>query len=1157
MNTNSITSNERTFQGVLLNLINNIIPSNNRISFKKILQEQNIGVGNARFSDGLLYSSIDAGKKILFELKDSSWDATDETLVMDAMTKANNRGFEYFVTGTPRQLVIFKTFEPNTTVYERKLKVYFLYNVKNNNDATTDYYLKQITPSLTQFLIELSDIVHGIKDVQWDSIDKQFVSKLSVYILEASAEMYDIMRTKISTDTGLKKEIKEYLQKQDIFNVTLNFNDVDVYNICQLANYLLYLKIIFYSYLQTEVPKLGLKKLEIPDKKNILNRTLRERFDDVLKHDFEMIFEKSVLDKFEYSDRYIPVLQHNVDQIRHLRFKDLNVDIIGSIYNTLIDNQEQHNRGQHFTNTNEVDIVNAFCITKKTKVILDSGCGAGTFLVRAYSFLKYFNPDLTHKELLERLWGVEIAPFPVFLATMNLSLMDIKEMDNYPVIIKKDFSEITGHSSHFLIFHNHNKIFNVEKLNGKHNSVAMPVFDACVGNPPYIRQELIEDKIKWSNLAKIEFGIDKINQQSDLYVYYLLHTAAFLIEGGRLGYVISSSWLDTSFGSGLQKFLLDHFKIIAVIDNQKVRSFETASVNTIILIAEKCSDREIRENNVVKFVRVYKNYEEIIGLNDDEKRIDKVKSFVNKIETAKKTIKKDELFITLKSQKELEKESTIDNKYENGNWGAKYLRSPEIYNRIIDTAGDKLIPANQVVEVKYGIKTGANEFFYVIDDTEKVKYIEDAEYLLMFGRKRENHKINWEAYGWYYSEMNNRHYLMERKYFKYLFKSQKEAENLEINLSNLKYRVLVCNESKTSLRRFKSKILTYIEDAESKDFQMHTRPSCAGRISADGKRDWFNLGEELFVGDFIFPSKIHEKYSLIDNRNHQVYCDKVNYNIKVLPGYTKYTDFIFIAMNSILFRFFLELYARQMGEGLTDIDVNVVDKTMVVNPRLLQSKGKELKKIFSALKRRDQLSIFEEIKNEDRIILETIIFDVLGLDSKDTNLFLREVSNYRKSRNEKSGSVTTTKTKKIIDFDTSVKLIQDRFNEINNYNSLIEKTKTVNYIVPNLTPKFPKNLAGGDSNFFQSYKVYFKDGNKETIVDFENNSQIKLFKFLYEVLEIKGTEIKLPKSPEDCEKILKILTNDFEKYGSQIKGLLKTHRSKANYLGVYREIILE
>jgi|GEM_PF-5651666 len=91
---------------------------------------------------------------------------------------------------------------------------------------------------------------------------------------------------------------------------------------------------------------------------------------------------------------------------------------------------------------------------------------------------------------------------------------------------------------------------------------------------------------------------------------------------------------------------------------------------------------------------------------------------------------------------------------------------------------------------------------------------------------------------------------------------------------------------------------------------------------------------------------------------------------------------------------------------------------------------------------------------------------------------------------------------------------------------------------------------------FSKYNIYFKDSNKQRTVSFETSSQIKLFKFFYDELEIKGTELNLPKSPEDCERIYKVLVNDFNKYSPQIKTLLKMNRSKANYFGVYREIIL-
>ena len=1150
-------SNERTFQGILWYLINSILNSKDEYNFKVILQEQNIGVNDSRFADGLLYSSLDSHKKVLFELKDSSWDATDEKLVYDAMIKAFNKGFEYFVTGTPRQLVIYQTFKADTTLNDRKLKIYDISTIRKNTEITSTSFEKQAVPQLKIFLKDLDDLVHGIRTIQWDSIDKFFVKKLSAYILEGSVEMAEIMYDIISDNVEFKKKLKGYLANQDIFNISLRFDGEEVYKICQLANYLLYLKIIFYSYLQREVPELKLKPLKIPEDKDKLNETLRDRFDDVLKHDFELIFSKNILDDFEYDKEYIPVLKRNVEQIRELNFTDLNADIIGSIYNTLIDNQEQHHRGQHFTNINEVDIVNAFCINENTELVLDSGCGAGTFLVRAYQFQKYYNKNLTHEQLLEKLWGIEIATFPAFLAIMNLSLLNIRTIDNYPAIVRKDFSEIKSTSSTKLIFTNLSQRFHVTDIGGKLKKVKIPIFDTCVGNPPYIRQEFIENKQKWIDLALSENGLKKINQQSDLYVYYLMHTASFLKDNGRLGYVISSSWLDVSFGTGLQKYLLDNFKIIAVLDNQKIRSFETASINTVILILEKCSSREQREKNKVKFVRIFKEYDELIGNSSDKDRFENLTKFVFRIEKANKLIKDKDLFLTIRNQRELEEESTFEGEYQNGNWGAKYLRSPEIYTKIIDTAGDKFIPLSKVAVVRRGFTTGANEFFYVIDETEKAKDLSNDDFYAYFGHKKETSKISWEKFGWYYSEMSKKHYLLERRFFKPLFKSQKEAVNLEVDVNKLKYSVLICNETKQSLRKHKIKLLNYIEEAERPPYEFNLRPTCAARIKPDGTQDWFNLGEDLFIGDFIFPSKVGEKYRLIDNRTTKVYADKVNYNIKISNKYKKHNDVIFLLLNSTLFRFLFDLFSRQLtgNQTLSDVDVNVIEKTFIIKPDLFDPEDKIISDCYNLLKSREQTTIFDEIKMHDRIKLDLAFFNSLGLTKNDLQELYNEEIGFVKNRKDKSESVKNVKSKQKIDYDSSLRLIKDRFDEIKNYNELISRMACSEFTIPNLEPSFPNDLSKTDDNIFASYSVKFKSGNKEIIVPFENYGQIRLFHFFYKNFTLIDQKLVLPRDAENCDNILKTLSADYFKYTPLIKSMLKTHRSSSNYISIYKDIL--
>ncbi len=808
------------------------------------------------------------------------------------------------------------------------------------------------------------------------SIEKIYIQKLSTFITDASEYMVKEMKETIKNDLELQKQIKKQLKKLDVFKINKTVSAVDIQNICLLAGFLFFLKITVYLSLRKEVKLLKLKTLILPDNKNNITNSIRDKFDDVLKFGYDYIFEPSVFDKFKFIQDYVPVLKKNIKEIEQINLSNINADIFGSIYNTLFNNPEQTEKGQYFTNTDEVNIVNAFCINKNTKDIIDTACGAGAFLVRAYAFLKYHHPKLSHKELLEKIWGIDIASFPAFLAKINLSILDLKLNTQKPKIVNKNFSDLT-----------------------KSSKLKLTEFDACIGNPPYIRQELIKDKKKWTELVRHEFGIKNLNKQSDLYVYYLMHTATFLKEGGRLGYVIASSWLDVSYGKDLQKFLLDNFKIIAIIDQQDTRSFETASVNTVILIIEKCSNKKKRERNQVKFVRINNSYSKFIGQINDKNRFNNLSKFVNSIEASKSNISAKDFSISCINQKELEEQSTKEGRYQNGHWGTKYLRSPEIYNNIVSSAKNSLVPLRELCEIKYGIKTGANNFFYLTDETDKI----------IESKKKD--KEYWSKYGWYYSKLDNKHYIIDKKHIKPLLKSQREVQNLTIKTKELKYSVLDIKSNKSKLKESNSELYNYINIGESSKHKINKRATCAGRISKNGESDWFNLAKEIIIGDFIIPSKIGEKFRLMDNRKAKVYCDKVSYNICIKPEYQTYSDILFAILNSTIFRYFIDLFSRQLtgSQTLSDVDVNVVQDTLIPHPKYLIEKAKELKDIMKSMNSREQKSIFREMDFEDRKQLDSLIMTSLGFGKKESELIRKKAVEFVQTRKIKSESVKTIK----------------------------------------------------------------------------------------------------------------------------------------------------
>ena len=99
-----------------------------------------------------------------------------------------------------------------------------------------------------------------------------------------------------------------------------------------------------------------------------------------------------------------------------------------------------------------------FCLKDENDKVLDPACGAGTFLVRAYQQKKLMNQRLEHEEILNSLWGDDIAKFPAHLSTINLAINDLSVEKNYPNIIASDFFSLKTSQEGFELPENVRKV---------------------------------------------------------------------------------------------------------------------------------------------------------------------------------------------------------------------------------------------------------------------------------------------------------------------------------------------------------------------------------------------------------------------------------------------------------------------------------------------------------------------------------------------------------------------------------------------------------------------------------------------------------------------------------------------------------------------------
>jgi hypothetical protein len=110
-------------------------------------------------------------------------------------------------------------------------------------------------------------------------------------------------------------------------------------------------------------------------------------------------------------------------------------------------------------------------------------------------------------------------------------------------------------------------------------------FDIVIGNPPYVRMELIK-AIKPYLAKHYAVAADR----ADLYAYFYERGVGLLKEGGRLGFISSSTFFRTGSGEALRKFLSEGAAIETIVDFGDAQLFEGVTTYPAIVALRKASD---------------------------------------------------------------------------------------------------------------------------------------------------------------------------------------------------------------------------------------------------------------------------------------------------------------------------------------------------------------------------------------------------------------------------------------------------------------------------------------------------------------------------------------------------------------------------------------
>lgn len=950
----------------------------------------------------------------------------------------------------------------------------------------------------------------------------------------------------LSKDKTKRTNLLAYGKEQGIA-----FNDpADYYRlIARQSVYNLITKIIFYLTVRRyfdELPDLYLK--DVHD----LEKHLRVTFAKAQEKDWQAVFEESEIESFGIPKSCHKDIQDFFTELKVYHFGELPEDVIGELFEEIIEPDKRHSLGQYFTNENLIDFILGFVVNSDTAYYADTTCGSGTFLIRIYDRLKYLSKTIKHTELLNKIWGFDIAKFPAELATINLFRQDVKNFENFPRVRRSDIFKVNkGDEFDF-------PPPSISKTYDKKVNIKLPQFDAIVGNFPYIRQELIEKEVKGYKLEltkvlardyflsypklfstknlntsniehlkkltleklskelnqSVEKGFIKLNLsgQADIYAYIFLHTATLLNEKGQFAVITSNSWLDVSYGSVLKEFFLDNFKVKAVIASWAEPWFDDASVNTVITILEKESNKKEREKNITRFVKLKKKFAELIPYQDlkleSVKRWQKIDWLVNLIENAENkpeaetitenisSFNSEDVRVRLVKQSFLEKE--VVEKGEFSKWG-KYLRAPDVYFEILSLCKEKLTPLRNIADVRFGIKTGVNDFFYLetIESKEKLK---NCAYC--------KNGVGWEGY-------------IEEKYLRPIIKSPKDSENIAINPSKLKYQIFLCNESKANLKKMGDKhALKYIDWGEKQRTKENTPwPEVP---SVQGRKYWWGIYVKEF-SNMLWPKAFNDRYPIIINSDYLA-SDRL-YEITLFDK--KLLKNVQYILNSTLQYLFIEINGRiNLGEGALDNMTYEAELCEIVDPTFVN-----IEKVDKKFFLRKVLSISQEIKQKDRIELDSKVLTALGLD---VETFLPqiydglcemvkerlELPKLRKKKQKEEGKFAYNKVKEDVIIDCLPDGIR-KFPEDFYLKGIYEELSFNSY------PTNGKRLF--IDAFFNSFQMKIEEG--ETI--FELDSEAKA-EFATLLSRQSLFQIRIPSEEKVVEEILKNYYNYVSKLEDQL-----------------------
>lgn len=207
-------------------------------------------------------------------------------------------------------------------------------------------------------------------------------------------------------------------------------------------------------------------------------------------------------------------------------------------------------RGAFFTPDEVCRFITRWAIRGKDDRILEPSCGEATFLVHSGKRLRSLGAE-------DQIIGTQLFGTELYEPSVKAALGILQDEGLSATIETGDFFD----------------------------TYPMPMYDAVVGNPPYIRYQHFSGKARAKSLAvALQYGV-RLSGLASSWAAFVVYASQFLKPDGRLGLVLPAELLSVKYAAQVRRFLLNRFANVQIITFEEL-VFPGVLEDVVLLLAE-------------------------------------------------------------------------------------------------------------------------------------------------------------------------------------------------------------------------------------------------------------------------------------------------------------------------------------------------------------------------------------------------------------------------------------------------------------------------------------------------------------------------------------------------------------------------------------------